>query len=320
MLELVLPQKKYLPSVRDAIAEYKAAPSPYEIHAVSRMIAAADNDFADYFTTLENNRLGINLAPGRVATTVFWLVDGAKYIGTFDFRHELTPALEQIGGHIAYQIRPSELRKKYVTAGLKLCLQKAYEMGLEKVLLTCKESNIASYTVMHNAMLEYSGCEISPVFKDGEKSRRVWIYTQKRWGKIRAVAIAVIKRNDEVLAVACHDPVKDETFYRLPGGGIEFGETAADTLKREIKEEIGIEITVGKKLGVYENIFTFGNQPGHEIMILHEATLAPEYMQKDNIPMIEQEFAGRCYEFVKITPDKRIYPNIWGEMEWQQSI
>ena len=212
------------------------------------------------------------------------------------------------------------MRKGYVSAGLKLCLQKALEMGIDKALLTCEEANIGSYTVMHNAMLEYSGCEIEPVIKDGIKNKRVWIYTKKRWGKIRAVAIAVIRRNDEVLAVACHDPVKNETFYRLPGGGIEFGEKAADTLKREIKEEIGIDVTVGKKLGVYENIFTFGNQPGHEIMVLHEAALPPEYMQKDKIPMIEQEFEGRCYEFVKVAPDKRIYPNIWGEKEWQQSI
>ncbi len=319
-LQLVLPDRLYLPSVREAINEYKAAPSEFEIHAVSKMIAAADNDFADYFMQVENERRGINIASGYVAHTVFWMVDGAKYIGTFDLRHELTPALEQVGGHIAYQIRPSEQRKKYVTTGLKLCLQKALEMGIDKALLTCEEANVGSYAVMHNAMLENSGCEISSIFKNGVQNRRVWIYTQKRWGKIRAVAIAVIKRGDEVLAVACYDTVKNEKFYRLPGGGIEFGEKAADTLKREIKEEIGLEITVGKKLGVYENIFTFGNQPGHEIMVLHEASLPPEYMQKDKIPMIEQEFEGRCYEFVKVTPDKRIYPNIWGEKEWQQFI
>lgn len=320
MPELVLPQKKYLSSVREAIAEYKAEPSEFEVHAVSKMVAAADNDFAEYFTTTENDRLGIGLAPGRVAHTVFWLVEGDKYIGTFDLRHELTPELEQVGGHIAYQIRPSEQRKGYVTAGLKLCLQKAAEMGLDKVLVTCKEKNVGSYAVMHKVMLEYSGCEVAPTFKNGVQKRRVWIYTQKRWGKIRAVAIAVIKKANKVLAMACHDPVKKEKFYRLPGGGIEFGETAAETLQREIKEEIGVEISVGKKLGVYENIFTFGNQKGHEIMILFEAALPPEYMQKDRIPMLEEEFAGRCYEFVEITAYRRIYPAIFGDKEWQQFI
>ena len=111
-----------------------------------------------------------------------------------------------------------------------------------------------------------------------------------------------------------------EKFYRLPGGEIEFGEKAAEALQREIKEEIGVEISVDKKLGVYENIFTFDNQKGHEIMILFEATLPPEYMQKDKIPMLEEEFEGRCYEFVEITADKRIYPAIFGDEEWQQYI
>jgi ADP-ribose pyrophosphatase YjhB (NUDIX family) len=169
-------------------------------------------------------------------------------------------------------------------------------------------------------MSEYGGCEIAPIFKNGVQNRRVWIYTQKRRGKIRAVTIAVVRKANKVLAVACHDPVKDEKFYRLQGGGIEFGETAAEALQREIKEEIGVEISVGKKLGVYENIFIFGNQKGHEIMILHEATLPSEYMQKDKIPMLEEEFKGRCYEFVEITADKRIYPAIFGDEEWQQYI
>jgi len=320
MLKLILPQKKYLSSVREAIVEYKEAPSEFEVHTVSKMIAAADNDFADYFTTIENNRLGIGLAPDRVAQTIFWLVDGDKYIGSFDLRHKLTPELEQVGGHIAYQIRPSEQHKGYAVVGLKLCLQKASEMGIEKVLITCEEDNIGSYTVMQKAMLGYGGCEIAPVFKNGVQNRRVWIYTQKRRGKIRAVTIAVVRKANKVLAVACYDPVKDEKFYRLPGGGIEFGETAAEALQREIKEEIGVEISVGKKLGVYENIFTFDNQKGHEIMILFEATLPPEYMQKDKIPMLEEEFEGRCYEFVEITADKRIYPAIFGDEEWQQYI
>ena len=49
MLNLVFPDKKYLPSVYEAVKEYKKHPSKFEIHTVSRMIAATENDFADYF-------------------------------------------------------------------------------------------------------------------------------------------------------------------------------------------------------------------------------------------------------------------------------
>lgn len=43
----------------------------------------------------------------------------------------------------------------------------------------------------------------------------------------------------------------DNTF--LPGGHIEFGESAKDTLVREVKEEMGIRCAVGPFLGVVEH-------------------------------------------------------------------
>ena len=49
--------------------------------------------------------------------------------------------------------------------------------------------------------------------------------------------------------------MKNQEFFRLPGGGIEFGETAEQTLQREFAEEFGVEIKVGRRLGVAENIF-----------------------------------------------------------------
>lgn len=179
-LQLIKPQQKYLSDVYEAVAEYKSAPSEYEIHAVSKMIEAADDDFASYFINTENESFGVDLKPGYVAHTVYWLVEDDKYIGTFDLRHSLTPYLENIGGHIAYQIRPSAQRKGYGYKGLKLCLEQAHDMGIGQALITCKESNIGSYGVMHKMMLEMGGTEVSPFTKDGIVNRRVWINTQKR--------------------------------------------------------------------------------------------------------------------------------------------
>ena len=41
------------------------------------------------------------------------------------------------------------------------------------------------------------------------------------------------------------------------GGGIEFLEKSEDALKREFKEELNIDIKVGKFLGISENIFNY---------------------------------------------------------------
>ncbi len=43
-----------------------------------------------------------------------------------------------------------------------------------------------------------------------------------------------------------HQIVKGEDFYTLPGGSWEAGETLEQTCKREIKEEFGIDVEVGK--------------------------------------------------------------------------
>ena len=49
---------------------------------------------------------------------------------------------------------------------------------------------------------------------------------------------------------------RNEQFV-LPGGGIELGEQAADALRREMKEETGIDVTVGELIDVLEDFFHY---------------------------------------------------------------
>lgn len=48
------------------------------------------------------------------------------------------------GGHIGYNIRPSERKKGYAKEALNLILKNAYENGLEEALIDCYKDNIAS--------------------------------------------------------------------------------------------------------------------------------------------------------------------------------
>ena len=67
---------------------------------------------------------------------------------------------------------------------------------------------------------------------------------------------AVIVDADGRLFLARRGPkAKNERgLWEFPGGGVEFGETLADALRREIREEYGIEISVVCLLDVADHI------------------------------------------------------------------
>lgn len=93
-------------------------------------------------------------------------------------------------------------------------------------------------------------------------------------GVIRPVAICIFRGGDKILVPELYDPTAKETFYRPLGGAIEFGERSEDAVVREIREEIGAEITNLRYIGIIENLFTYDGQTGHEIVIVYEADLA----------------------------------------------
>ena len=89
--------------------------------------------------------------------------------------------------------------------------------------------------------------------------------------RIRPIVIGLFRHNGAILVAEGHDPVMGETFYRPIGGAIEFGETSAEALVREVREELAEEITDLKYLGTLENIFTFDGNTGHEIVQVYDA-------------------------------------------------
>ena len=97
---------------------------------------------------------------------------------------------------------------------------------------------------------------------------------------IRPIALGIAKKDNKILVGIGYDKVKKQTFYRALGGGIEFGETSKDAIKREFQEEILADITVNDLLGVTENIFTYQGKKGHEIVFIYSIEI-PEDTYKD---------------------------------------
>ena len=59
---------------------------------------------------------------------------------------------------------------------------------------------------------------------------------------------------------AVHEP-----FWTIPGGTAELGEDSRATLVREMEEELGVTVTVGRLLFLVENFFHFEKRAWHEI-------------------------------------------------------
>ncbi|WP_421734790.1 NUDIX domain-containing protein [Cellulomonas sp.] len=93
---------------------------------------------------------------------------------------------------------------------------------------------------------------------------------------VRALALAVIRHPEtgHLFVDEIVEPGTGRVFHRPAGGGIEFGETASHTLVRELEEEYGLVIVVGRQIGALENHFTYAGRVGHEIALVFEADLA----------------------------------------------
>lgn len=110
-----------------------------------------DMNYEEWLNKISDEHRGINLAKGRVPSSVYFLMNDDRIIGNLSIRHSIdNDFLSLYGGHIGYGVRPTERRKGYATIMLNLALEKCDELGLEDVMVTCKEDNIGSAKTIEN--------------------------------------------------------------------------------------------------------------------------------------------------------------------------
>lgn len=89
----------------------------------------------------------------------------------------------------------------------------------------------------------------------------------------RPTAYAIIVRDGSVLAARDRDMPR----FAFPGGGVECGERIVEGLRREVREEVGLDVTVGELLHHRENFFYCDpiHAAWHALIFYYRCTVDP---------------------------------------------
>ena len=150
--------------------------------------------------------------------------------------------------------------------------------------------------------LDYIKCNIV-IYERGKED-------MNKFKEIRPIVLGIARKNNKILVSEGYDKIKNEVFYRCIGGGIDFLEKSVDALKREFKEEVKMDINVGKFLGICENIFTYNGKEGHELILFYEVNIKDvDYKERYHVIDGNSEFDAMWVDIDKFTnKELKIYP------------
>ena len=167
-IQLIKPNEQYKDKILDYKAEFVAN---NEVLHGSAGLDKIDN-FEEWYRLILQNSSEHTVMQGLVPASTFIAVDeNDEIVGMIDIRHRLNDFLFKQGGHIGYSVRKSQRRKGYATKMLSMALDVCKSLGIEKCIITCDKTNIASArTIMK------SGGILENEIIDGEEIiSRYWI-------------------------------------------------------------------------------------------------------------------------------------------------
>ena len=101
------------------------------------------------------------------------------------------------------------------------------------------------------------------------------------------IRVAGLIMNDNKVLLQTCDNVD---FYSLPGGRVKYMEDTLCAIKRELKEEIGIDFLDSdiELLDMIENFFEFNNSKYHEFLFVYKISNRKEISRLDNFKTLDK--------------------------------
>jgi predicted acetyltransferase len=152
----------------EMLDEFRAAG---EVEVYKGLHAIAWQGYAAFYGLLSRMKAGGYPTPDIVPMDSYFIEANGQMLGEMYVRHRLSPHLEKIGGHIGYKVRPTQRNRGIATAALKLALQRLRQLGVERALLTCADTNEASARVIEKC----GGVRIEDAITEHGVERRYWV-------------------------------------------------------------------------------------------------------------------------------------------------
>lgn len=172
-LKLVIPDNNDKKSALLMLDEIKAVDAglPWQYSGLTNL--EETTSYEDWVKEKANEKNGIDLRDGYVPCTTLFLkrMSDNKVCGSISIRHELNDFLFNFGGHIGYSVTPSERGKGYGKLQLKMALEIASYLGIEKCLITADETN----TLSNKTIISEGGVLENTVMWNNEPLNRYWI-------------------------------------------------------------------------------------------------------------------------------------------------
>jgi 8-oxo-dGTP pyrophosphatase MutT (NUDIX family) len=121
--------------------------------------------------------------------------------------------------------------------------------------------------------------------------KRIRIKTKAKSAFQMRVAGLAFRNGFVLVHRAVHEP-----FWTFPGGRAEIGETSIETLKREMIEELGVAVQVGRLLWSVENFFHYEDRDWHEFGLYYLMDL-PEAFPFHPTDVVHRVMDGHELEF-----------------------